>query len=989
MAIYHFHAQIISRKDGRSSIAAAAYRAGERLVDERTGKMHDYTRKSDIVNSAILLPENAPEAFRDRETLWNAVEKIERRKDSQLAREINIALPRELNDEQNWQLAMDYVKLEFVSKGMIADVAFHRGHGFEGEEQPHIHVMLTTREVTLDGFGQKERAWNSKALLMDWRERWAELHNERMAELGFDMRIDAGTLESQGINLEPHHYRNGMVDKRTGETFAEYMERAQRNGERLMEDPNIALTAITAQQSTFSRYDVAKFVSRQTADREQFNAVYAKVMAAPELVQLNRDKGDVDRYTTKELFAIEQKMIKIATDKAESRHFELKTKTVDRVIENNPSLSPEQQAALRHVTQGGDLASVVGFAGTGKSYMLGMAREAWEAEGYKVQGMALAGIAADSLQAGANIPSNTIANRLIIWKTGKEKLSDRDILVVDEAGMIGSRQMHAILNHAEQSGAKVVLVGDPEQLQAIDAGASFRAIIERSGFAQMSDIRRQKEEWQKEASRHFGLRQASLGLAAYERHGKLHEYGTKGAAISNMIEAWDETRSLNPDKTQIMLAFTHEEVKALNETARAIRHECRELGQERAFQVEIGERNFAEGDRIYFLKNDNKTARVKNGNLGVITQIEGEQFTVKLDAVNGVQREVSFNLKDYDSIDHGYAATVYKAQGITVDKTSMLASRYYDSHATYVGMTRHRDTADIYYSLDEFKNKGDLTYCLSRQKDKDVSLDYEHPQITEIGDKKPPLREPDLSETLKARDVDTLEMSEDRRKRAEERLAHRKQEKLDARSHKEGSHRLDYQPPDEARLKRAEERIQQRAKNREQEELARRKSLQTEAEAEAEFDRKIEALLKEDIGKDFEAMLSEPVPDYILEALETPAERMKRAEARLEQRIYTKASERDLDRIEMKTGLKLSMELQEGEEGIYRGTYEVAGRSYGLMEKDDGTAKLIPAQELESRERGHPMHIEKYTRRDGKELLKGVQHHVRERDRDQGLELSF
>jgi hypothetical protein len=728
-----------------------------------------------------------------------------------------------------------------------------------------------------------------------------------------------------------------------------------------MDDPNIALTAITAQQSTFSRYDVAKFVSRQTADREQFNAVYAKVMAAPELVQLNRDKGDVDRYTTKELFALEKHMIGIATDKAESRHFELKAKTVDRVIENNPSLSPEQQAALRHVTQGGDLASVVGFAGTGKSYMLGMAREAWEAEGYKVQGMALSGIAADSLQAGANIPSNTIANRLIIWRNGKEKLSDRDILVVDEAGMIGSRQMHAILNHAEQSGAKVVLVGDPEQLQAIDAGASFRAIIERNGFAQMSDIRRQKEEWQKEASRHFGLRQASLGLAAYERHGNIHEYGTKGAAISNMIEAWDETRSLTPDKTQIMLAFTHEEVKNLNETARAIRHEARELGQERAFQVEIGERNFAEGDRIYFLKNDNKYARVKNGNLGVITQIEGEQFTVKLDAVNGVHREVSFNLQDYKDIDHGYAATVYKAQGITVDKTSMLASRYYDSHATYVGMTRHRDTADIYYSLDEFKNKGDLTYCLSRQKDKDVSLDYEHPQITEIGDKKPPLRESELSQTLKG--LDKQEISEERLKRAEERLASRQNEAKE-KSAKDTSLSLDDMKP---------------------------KSFKTEAEVQAEFDREIEALLKEDIGKDFEAMLSQPVPipDYILESLETHEERMKKAEERLEQRQFSKMATEDLTRIEAKTGLKTSMELQEGEEGIYRGTYEVAGRSYGLMEKDDGTAKLIPAQQLESRERGHPMHIEKHTRHDGKELLKGVQHHVRERERDNDLGLSY
>lgn len=935
MAIYHFHAQIISRKDARSSVAAAAYRSGERLVDERTGKTHDFTRKDDIIDSVILLPENAPEAFRDRETLWNTVEAMERRKDSQLAREINIALPRELNDEQNWQLAQDYVQREFVDKGMIADVAFHRGHGKGEEEQPHMHVMLTTREVGPDGFGQKERAWNSKALLMDWRERWAELHNERMAELGFDMRIDAGTLESQGINLEPHHYRNGMVDKRTGEQFAEYMDVARRNGERLLEDPNIALHAITQQQSTFSRYDVYRYVNRNSADKEQFEQVYAKVMASPELVQLGRNTGDVDRFTTRELLTLEKEMVNIAEAKSESRHFEVKAKTVDRVIEKNPTLSGEQKDALRHVTQGADLASVVGFAGTGKSYMLGMAREAWEAESYKVQGMALSGIAADSLQAGSGITSNTIANRLLVWKSGREQLSDRDVLVVDEAGMIGSKQMHAILSHAEKSGAKVVLVGDPEQLQAIDAGASFRAIIERTGFAQMSDIRRQVDAWQKEASRNFGLKKAAEGLAAYERHDNIHSFDTKPAAISGMIEKWDETRCLNPDKTQIMLAFTHEEVKQLNETARAIRHEAGELGLDKVFKTENGERAFAEGDRIYFLKNDNKSIRVKNGNLGVITQIEGEKFSVKLDAVNGVAREVSFNLKDYDSIDHGYAATVYKAQGITVDRTQMLASRFYDSHCTYVGMTRHREAADIYYSRDEFKNIGHLTYSLSRQNDKDFSLDYGNPQITESGEKRPPLRESELTQAIKAHD--TPETKEERRKRAEERLAQRQKDRLQGKTEKSTS------------------QSRSDTKNQSMAELL--------------------ATLKDAVN-----------PKNLLE---TADDRRKKAEERLEQRQFSKTAANDLARIEAKTGLKLSMELQEGERGIYKGTYEVAGRSYGLMEKNDGTAKLIPAQHLESRERGHPMHIEKYNRHDGKELLKGVQSHVRARERDNDLGLSY
>jgi Ti-type conjugative transfer relaxase TraA len=486
MAIYHFHAQTLGRNQGRSATAAAAYRSGSCIEDTRTGQIHDYTRKEDVIASTIVLPQDAPAAFSDRATLWNTVEAYEKRKDAQTARELNIALPRELSDAQNWQLAQDFVQKEFVSKGMIADIAFHRGHGEAGEEQPHMHVMLTTRSITPDGFGQKVREWNRKEVLLDWRAHWAETCNQRMAELGFDMKIDHRTLEAQGINLEPHHYRNGMVDKRTGEQFAEYLHIAQRNGERLEANPQIALDAITTQQSTFSRQDVARFVHRNSVDAEQFNRIYAKVMTSPELVALSQDKGGLDRFTTRELLEVEKSMVAIAEGKAQMHTHGVHAQSIHTAI-GARHLSDEQKLALGHITQGADLAAVVGFAGTGKSYMLGAAKEVWEAAGYTVQGMALSGIAAEGLEAGSGMPCNTIANRLLMWDNQREALSHKDILVVDEAGMIGSRQMQAILSRAEEAGAKVVLVGDPEQLQAIDAGAAFRAITERVGFAEMSD----------------------------------------------------------------------------------------------------------------------------------------------------------------------------------------------------------------------------------------------------------------------------------------------------------------------------------------------------------------------------------------------------------------------------------------------------------------------------------------------------------------------
>ena len=172
MAIYHFEGKIISRSQGRSSVAAAAYRSASRLLDKRTGLTHDFLNKqSDCVYAEILLPEGTPSWMRDREKLWNTIEEVEKRSDAQLALEFTIALPKELTIEQNIHLAKEFISHEFVQLGMVADkLCFHRGHG---DEQPHLHMMLTLREITPAGFGKKMRGWNDKTLMLHWRETWA------------------------------------------------------------------------------------------------------------------------------------------------------------------------------------------------------------------------------------------------------------------------------------------------------------------------------------------------------------------------------------------------------------------------------------------------------------------------------------------------------------------------------------------------------------------------------------------------------------------------------------------------------------------------------------------------------------------------------------------------------------------------------------------------------------------------------------------------
>lgn len=202
VAIYHLSAKVIGRKGGRSSVAAAAYRAGGRLRDERQGIEHDYSRKGGIVHAEILAPENAPDWMRDRDRLWNAVEAVERRKDAQLAREIEVALPRELDRGERLELLRGFVQRQFVDRGMIADLAVHEGRARDGHGQPHAHVMLTLRALTGDGFGKKDRSWNEPELLLGWREAWAREANAALERAGRSERIDHRSLPVQRAEVE-------------------------------------------------------------------------------------------------------------------------------------------------------------------------------------------------------------------------------------------------------------------------------------------------------------------------------------------------------------------------------------------------------------------------------------------------------------------------------------------------------------------------------------------------------------------------------------------------------------------------------------------------------------------------------------------------------------------------------------------------------------------------------------------------------------------
>lgn len=199
MAIYHLRATMISRSAGRSATGAAAYRSGERIHDERTGLSFDYRARSCVEHVEILAPEGSPDWIQDRATLWNAVEAAETRKNSQVAREIRVALPAELDQAQRVELVREFCQREFVDRGMVADIALHAPGRTGDERNHHAHILLTTREIGPEGFTTKNRDWNAVEMLEGWREAWARDNNRALERCGHEERIDHRTLEAQRI----------------------------------------------------------------------------------------------------------------------------------------------------------------------------------------------------------------------------------------------------------------------------------------------------------------------------------------------------------------------------------------------------------------------------------------------------------------------------------------------------------------------------------------------------------------------------------------------------------------------------------------------------------------------------------------------------------------------------------------------------------------------------------------------------------------------
>ncbi|MEO9969968.1 MAG: Ti-type conjugative transfer relaxase TraA [Hyphomonadaceae bacterium] len=768
MAIYYTRTNFIKGKGSGNAVRPVAYNRAAIMEDAGTGKVFDHTDKHEVIATGLAIPPRAPawlnnfvNSFSEdlaSSAIWNFVDDQLPRKDGQLAASTMVSLPKELSNDENIALIHDIAD-EFARENFVADWGFHNElHTQSGEKNPHVHFQLTLRPLTESGFGAKRvpvldaegnqiqikgkdrsrgkyTEWSGG--LPGWRRRGKAIElliNKHLAMAGIDASVDcrSNAEKRNGKGLSVHKGPRASAMEARGQNdnaqSIKHKQSQRTDRERIREKPLRILADITEQKATFTLKDVERSLSRLGFKKEERRSLLTDrdlrknlIMVASRIV---RDGESLSaRYSTPAMIQAELIMIKTAK-RISSREGRIASlRAVDRELAKYRYFSEEQAEGVRYLTSAGNLKSLVGLAGTGKSTLLRPTNTILRDTGYETIGVALAGKAAEELQAASGIPSRTLALALMQLKNGQLKLSSRHAIVLDEAGMVGSRDMAALLEYVEKAGAKVILTGDPDQLPAISAGASFRAVLDHVDTRHtISKIRRQRNPEHSAASQHFARFNIAAGLKVYEAEGAIHAEGSLEAAITKLSAAYLEDRLAGRD----VLAITYRnlDVRRLNTSIRQgliasglLKNGLKLTTTNR--HGDIYKDDYAVGDKVLFLKNDS-SLNVTNGTTGILTHVSRDRIVAKIG-----DRKVTFDPKVYDHFTHGYAVTIHKSQGASHDSVHVLASQLIDRNLTYVAMTRHKESVQLYFDEADFKEG--IVKGLSRERDKTTTLD--HPNL--------------------------------------------------------------------------------------------------------------------------------------------------------------------------------------------------------------------------------------------------------------------
>lgn len=802
---YHLNVQAISRSSrkgrrSRSAVAAAAYRSGEKLaVDPNVQSMinrmadakkrplnlrgkvkdlHDYRKKLGVIHSGIMAPKRMSTGgktdrtratkeddwFYDRETLWNTVEASEKRKDAQLARELNLFLPHVTSRKENIAMVEEFIAQNFTSKGMIADYAIHEPAKGNDDRNVHVHIMLTMRRIKGDGFNEKkEREWNGRDNVLAWRYNWAETVNKRINPMGYF--VDYRSHKDRGLDMEAQKYAGPSV---TNDEWQEKRRRQalEQNAKIRKANKEKFLNLVTEKKAVFEKLDILDAALHAGYTPEELDKVRKAKLASGELIQLRDSRGRfTGKFTTRAVREQEEMQVQASQDLAARTGFKTRDGEKERVIqsriaERKPPTA-DQKAVVDYVTSDGGFKIVKGPAGTGKSFTLKMIKEIYEASGYRIVGLSHTNKVVNDMRADGFEESYTLARFMLDQKKRSSKIqkpNKKTVIMVDEAAMMSLRQDEALFKIVEKSGAKLVYVGDENQFPSIDRGNAFARYAEATGFESLETIMRQTNDWDKEVSRKLGtgldlkkpLKDArqEKERAIFEALSTIKERAPETlvackddeAAMHALVGEWikDSSRMESEDRqeSRFIIAQTNKQVNALNDIVQRAEIEAGRVDaatlqpfetvvqreNPHTGEMEVADTNIVSvgvGSRIQFARTDHD-AGIANGLIGSVTKIQGSRITLELDEPYQDKTHLTFDTNEYADFSLGYAGTNYKAQGKTFDTCYVLDSNNWTSNAFYVAMSRARGPRKFFYSKKRHSNLARMASFVARTDDSAV-----------------------------------------------------------------------------------------------------------------------------------------------------------------------------------------------------------------------------------------------------------------------------
>lgn len=723
MAIQFARCEHVSRSSGGNACRTAAYNKRDAVNCKSTGTIYYFKNKSGNVHHEVTLPCNADSKFKNPNILWNEVEKTENRINSQLFKSFVLALPDdpEISLDDKIEMSRQFVERYFTSRGVACQIDIHEPH--EQERNWHAHLMVTTRRFSADGKNfhtHKARDLDSevrKGRVVEaevWGELWKDFQNQYFLEKGLELRVDQ-------ISLVPQEHL-GPVRMRAHIDRAEAISNELKAiNEQLSMDPDYILSEISNQKAVFTEQDIADFCQKHVPEHLSEHIIEVILDNNDLEVLYDKETNKPTGYiTTNQVRAEEEKALRFAQAVSNRKSFKI-NETVKQNTLNSIKLSIEQQSVFDYtLNNDSNLKLIQGRAGVGKSYTIQPVRQVYEQSGYQVIGLAPTNKVARDLTVEGFKDSMTCHSALFKYKNNRLNLRRPTVFVIDEAAMLSTPLLVELLNMVKKTRSKVVMLGDSRQLHSIERGGLYNYLLQTFKSQELQEVRRQKIGWQKEISQHLSNGEIKQATVLLEKHNCLNWHQDKVESMQQLIEDWTQDFSKYPAHRLFIMATRNVDVDALNYAARDV---CKGLGrvanQDFEIQTLRGRVKFAVGDRVQFALTD-KEQGIHNGMFGTIKLISNHSWIITQD--NGLDLKIDPLI--YKGLKHGYAGTIYKAQGSTLDRTYVLHDKAANMNSNYVALTRHTEALNIYLNRVDTKNINAFNYQISRDGCKVTSLQY-------------------------------------------------------------------------------------------------------------------------------------------------------------------------------------------------------------------------------------------------------------------------